>query len=140
MRLFARRASRHGERSELTASRHADWVHSVTDEEGLYAHTIAKAYETHLKILPPPPTEAAASSASGSRSRCVKGIEGLEDSWTDGTATERKRNMTILCSNLRKYEPYGSDVSEEEGTETVMIFPDYKVGPRCSGARIGNNC
>jgi hypothetical protein len=109
----------------------------VTDEEGLYAHTLAKAYETHLKTLPPPPTadaEGSEAAADGLRSRCVKGIEGLEDGWTDGSATERKRNMTILCSNLRKYEPYGSDVSEEEGTETVMIFPDYKVGPRCSGA------
>ena len=98
-----------------------DWPHSVADKDsGLYAHTIQAAYDEHLSTLPPLP-----STSDIATRRCVKGIDGMEDGFTDN-AKERKKQITILCGSTQRYEPYGHD-DHQEGNETVMVFPDYKV-------------
>lgn len=125
-----------------------DWPHSVTDEADLYAHTIAKSYDSHLATLPPldkvdPATSLAgnerelqipgATAANAShgpaivnkkKRRCVEGIDGMEDGMgNDGL--ERKRNISILCGSQRNYEPH--DSAHDGRREAVMVFPDYKV-------------
>lgn len=126
-----------------------DWPHSVTDEPELYAHSISKAYQSHLGSLPPlvsAPSSSASSSLSSSNStstsnagspeigtpatgtrkrRCVDRIAGLGDGLNED-GTERLPNLTILCGSQRTLE---CEDDPEEDAESVMVFPDYKVRP-----------
>lgn len=57
----------------------------------------------------------------------------MEDGLADN-ATERKKQITILCGSMQSYEPYSHDSADGE---TAMVFPDYKVKRptfvRCGG-------
>ena len=101
-----------------------DWPHSVTDEPGLFTHEIQKSYDAHLKQLAPE----SGNEVNGTvrKRRCVKGISGLDDGLNDD-GKERLRNVTILCGSQHAYEADEDRSSEGEQTESVLVFPDYKV-------------
>lgn len=103
-----------------------DWPHSVTEEPDLYAHQVLKSYETHLASLPP--TDDAEDEPISSRRvrRCVKGVDGLGDGLAEN-GKERLQNMTIICGSAQSYEGEDDGEREGNGTESVMVFPDYKV-------------
>jgi len=118
-------------RTVVVATSKSDWPHSVTDESDLYAHTISKAYDSHLKNLPPLSSIESASSVvttpqKNNQRRCVENIQGMGDG-LNREGNERLQNLTVLCGSQRTFECEEDPLVEKGESESVMVFPDYKL-------------
>ena len=102
----------------------------MTDESDSFAQELDKAYQKHLKGL----SSSASSNGSLGKRRCLE-IGGFGDGYSaDGI--ERDHALTLLCGSTRTVEFEGhSDVESQSNghkykqQQSVLIFPDYKVGP-----------
>lgn len=89
-----------------------------------------KSYDAHLKNLSSEPgssnrkADLTSNGHDGRHTCLIKGISGLGSGFNE-SGDERLRNVTILCGSQRSLVL--DHLEDESSTESVLVFPDYKV-------------